>query len=69
MSRPFIDRLHRVCDSCGKAFLSGVIHVQRGWLEASMCRQCATKRLNAEPLFMLSRTKTEERWASAEGDE
>ena len=31
----------RICNSCGKRFLSGVAHFERGYLKSMLCYVCA----------------------------
>lgn len=37
------DQEDRRCDACGSRFLSGVVHVERGYALARMCLKCAGK--------------------------
>jgi len=38
-----IEKGDRFCDVCGKRFLSGLAHIERGSVMAKLCYECSAK--------------------------
>lgn len=61
MDRPFIDQEHRVCDVCGRRFLSGLVHIERGVMGAALCYECAADGSDQQRFKKLTKRKWDER--------
>jgi|EndMetStandDraft_8_1072994.scaffolds.fasta_scaffold4436518_1 hypothetical protein len=56
-----ISKHDRTCDCCGRTFLSGIGHIDRGDVVALICYKCAGTSVEVSTLKTLSKQK----WAAA----
>jgi hypothetical protein len=58
---PTLPQDDRVCDECGKRFLSGIVHIERHYLVSMLCYTCCEKGISLKRLKALSKAKWDKR--------
>jgi hypothetical protein len=63
MRQRSIPQAELLCQVCGDRFQSGVVHIQRGWLESRLCLKCSDQELSLDRLRQLTAIRKRERIA------